>query len=179
MNGYCRSQKVSTSPKRNDDSLQPSTQESLRSLPPLCAPRFPKLSDLVDPRTFELVDPAPMVPPARLSGLFSALLQDHVELLADDVTAHPERFSPEAVKLIEELLQGQKNVKSLADREREILDRATLDFATFVPPKDAPSARTTTRAEKAKAKPADETEAPVPGVDTPSEAEAPAYWWLR
>lgn len=170
----------STSPKRNNDSSLLSTPESLKSYPPICMPRFPQLQDLVDPNTFQLLDPAPMAPPARLVGLFEGLLQDHVELLADDVLSHPERYSPDAVKLIDELMQGQKKVKSLADRERELLDRATLDFATFVPPKEVPPARRTQRAPVKRRKTEDdEAELAVPGVDTPPETEAPAYWWLR
>lgn len=164
----------SDSVKRNDDSLQSSTPESLSGLPPLCAPRFTTLKDLVDPVTFELCVQEE-APRAKPKGLFSSLLQDHVELLAGDVVDHRDRYAPDAVKLVEDLLQRRKDVKTLEEQDRELLDRATLDFATFVPPKDPPAARKPAP-KRVKQEP---EEGVIHLVDTPPEAEMPAYWWLR
>lgn len=167
---------MSDSRKNNDGSLQPSTQGTLTPLPPLPVPRFPRLHDLVDPVTFELYDQSEQLPPAKPAGLFSALLQDHVELLADDVLSHRDRYTPDVVKLVEDVLQTRKSIKSLTESERELLDRATLDFATFIPPKEAPQPVRRRASTRAAAEP---DPIPVHGVDTPLEAEAPAYWWLR
>lgn len=170
---------MSDSPKHNDDSLQSSTLASLTSLSQVSAPRFPSFNDLVHPRTFELSDLVETAPPMRRVGLFEGLLQGHVELLAADAEESPDKYSSEVPALVRALVEKRKDVQSLTDQEHAILDQATIDFATYIPPK--PNVEPTMRraAPRSRAKDDAEDAIPIPGLDTPPEAETPAYWWLR
>lgn len=179
MKRYSQGQIVSDSTKYNDDSLQSSTPGSFKSLPVVSFPTFPKMHEIVHPRTFEVLAPLENVLAMRPVGLFEGLLQGHVELLADDVAASPEKYAPEATALIQEMMQGMKSMKLLTLQERSILDKATLDFAAHVPPKTKPSLPTPSPARAKKRDETPENAAPTPGLDTPPEADTPAYWWLR
>lgn len=145
------------------------------------APRFepfPRLDDLVNPKTFELVAQENETP-ARPVGLFDGLLSGHVEVLLQDVQDHPEKYDPRLLPLLLDILSGGKKKNDLTREECALLDKGTLDFATYVPP----------RLEEKKKEPAQETktasssiddgfEEQEPDVDLP-EAEPSQYWWTR
>jgi len=168
---------VSRSPKSNESSSPSCTPASLTSLPPICAPRFPTLNELVHPQTFECLISIESEKPARPQGLFEGLLQGHAEILARDIEDHPEKYNPQVLPLISELSQGTRSKEDLTEKECELLDRATLDFASYVPPKKSPSTipPPVRRARQA----AEEEGTAIVGVDIPPEAEVPAFWWLK
>lgn len=171
---------VFNSRKRSVGSLPSSTLASLPSLPPPSAPHFPNFKELVDHRTFELSAAEEMAPSSSHPvGLFEGLLQGHAELLAADVDEHPERYTPEVPALVRDIMERRKDAKALTGQERAVMDRATLDFATYIPPKSKPPSPPRRSAPRAAAKEEDEGGTPIPGLDTPPEATAPAYWWLR
>lgn len=139
-------------------------------------PRFPKLDDLVDPKTFRLSTPEDPSPPTRPQGLFEVVLQNHIDILAADAEESGEKYNPQALPLIRDVAEGKKTLQSLSEPERTLLDQATLDFATYVPPKqEQPRPVLKPRVESA---PAEEDADPTPGVDVPI-TEARAYWWVR
>lgn len=163
--------------KPNRPSNDSSTQSSLTSLPTTRAYQFPKLNEIVDPVTMEVLLPSESPEPVQPQGLFNGLMRGHVEILAQDILDHPERYSPEALTLVQQILERQKSLETLAPSERSVLDRATLDFATFVPPsvkheRKPPPPKPRVRTQVAA------VEEPVPGVDVPV-TEMPAYWWLK
>lgn len=143
------------------------------------APRFepfPRLDDLVNPKTFELVSREPEAR-ARSVGLFDGLLSGHVEVLLQDVQDHPEKYDPGLLPLLSDILSGGKKKNELTQEECTLLDKGTLDFATYVPP----------RSEEKKKGPAQETktasssiddgfEEEEPDVDLPENEPSP-YWW--
>jgi hypothetical protein len=140
---------------------------------------FPKWDEIVDPKTFEVLIPHEMGEAPEPQGLFSALLKDHVEILATDALEGPDKYNPQAVELLNEMLDGKKSTKSLTDTERKILDQATLDFASYTPPKQVPTQPVRALPVRAvKAREDTEDADPTPGVDVPV-TEAPAYWWLK
>lgn len=102
-----------------------------------------------------------------------------MEILATDALEGPEKYNAQAVVLLNEMLDGKKSTKSLTDEERRLLDQATLDFATYTPPKQAaPLPARALPARVARESEGTEDAEPTPGVDVPV-TEAPAYWWLR
>lgn len=167
-----------SSPKYNDVSSQSCTPESLTSLPPISAPRFLTLDEIIHPRTFEFLEPVASDPPAHPQGLFDGLLQGHIEILADDVTSSPDKYNQQVLPLVHDLLQGHKALSAITDKERELLDRATLDFASYVPPK-RPSTAPPPPPARRRARDSEESGTPIVGIDVPSEAEVPAFWWLK
>jgi len=110
-------------------------------------------------------------PPSK--GLFDSLV-GQVEPLYQDSLEHPEKFKDEAVTLLHDLVAGTKNLKGLSATEREVLDLATIDFAS-APSKDHRPPRTPRATAP---RPEAESSLPTPGVDVP-EGEQGAYWWLK
>lgn len=163
--------------KYDNNSERSLLTESLTSLPRVEAYRFPKLFDLVHPKTFELSneETGSSSDPQRNVGLFEGLLRNQYEVLAQDAEDSPEKYDPKVLVLLREILEQKKSVKSLSDVDRALLDRATLDFATFIPPKKketAPPPPTRPRVREVV------SEDPIPGVDVPV-TDVPAYWWLK
>jgi hypothetical protein len=155
------------------------SSESLLRLEALPSLKFPKWDEIVDKKTFEVLIPHELGEAPKPQGLFSALLKDHVEILATDAIEEPEKYNPEAVELLNEMLGGKKSPQSLTDSERRLLDQATLDFATYTPRKQAvPAPSRALPARAAKETESTEDAEPIPGVDVPV-TEAPAFWWLR
>jgi hypothetical protein len=67
------------------------------------------------------------------------MLQGRLDVLVDDVARNPDRYTEEALALIARLAQGRQKVEDLSLEERQVLDRATLDFAKYIPPKPPPA----------------------------------------
>jgi hypothetical protein len=64
----------------------------------------------------------------RRSGLFETLLGDP-RVLYQEVLEDPSRFEPEAMDLIQRLVAGAVSLDALTSTEREMLDRAVLDWS--------------------------------------------------
>lgn len=146
---------------------------SLRLVSPTF-PHFPRFREMVHPTTFELAEP--IAETKRPQGLFAGLLSGHTEVLFEDATAHPEKYDASVVPLLTAILQGERKQGELTEQELHLLDKATLDFATYVPPaptKKAPVAVVRKRLAVVEA----EEEPPTPGIDVPV-TDLPAYWWL-
>lgn len=138
------------------------------STPPPSSPKFPTFVELVE------LD-RQGVPPPKSPGLFEALLGRPEPLYVDSVE-HPEKYSPEVVALLSELVAGTKKVSALNPGEERLLDLATIDFATAAPEK--PKAPPPTPVRRSGAEERVVHEQPIVGVDVPQEAQAP-YWWLK
>jgi len=168
---------VPSLPKRNDNYSQLPDPESLTGLPTVSAYRFPTFQEIVDPGTFEVLLPAEENVVHRPQGLFNGLLQDRIDVLQNDMEEHEDKYQPEVVRLVHDFMEGRRKVESLSEGERSLLDRATLDFATYVPPKKTQSSeRQVQHRHSREIEPRDAD--PIPGVDVPSN-EAPPYWWLK
>jgi hypothetical protein len=170
---------VSRSPKSNESSSPSCIPASLTRLPPICAPRFPSWDEVVHPQTFECLGTQAEEKPARPQGLFEGLLQGHVEILASDAADSPDKYDPQVLPLILELSQGMRKKDDLTSKERVLLDRATLDFASYVPPKKVPPTVPPPPARRRAASLEEESGTPIIGVDVPAETEVPAFWWLK
>lgn len=150
---------------------------NLTSLPgldliqPPAPPTFPSFIDLVRMETN-----GASTPPTK-KGLFEVLV-GQAEPLYQATLEHPDKFSEEAKRLLHELMVGTKTLKGLTPAERQVLDLATIDFASHshrasnVKPPMTP--RTPPKRAPVDAAP----EGPVQGVDVPP-GEQEAYWWLK
>lgn len=141
------------------------------SIPPPSPPEFPAFMQLVELDR----EQAPAPPTARSSGLFEGLLGGRPEPLYEDAAAHPEKYSPEAQALLADLIAGRVDARALGEAERQLLDLATIDFATAKPKAPPRSLRPAPVPPRAPAAP---PERPAPGIDVPAEVPEP-YWWLK
>lgn len=153
---------------------------SLMQLHPLVPPRFPTLS--------ELTSPPPASPaPSSVSGLFASLIGDPT-VIFDDLLRNPEKYEPRVQGLLLDLMSGRRRLAELPTEEREILDRATLDWnrkTSSSPP--SPSPTTSSESEKLKSSSEDsvrrtkeaevEPEREVPSDLIPDEEMIP--FWFR
>lgn len=145
-----------------------SLREPALTQPP-SPPKFPSFVQLA-----ELDRSQP--PPARSSSVFQALL-GRAEPLYIDSLEHPEKYSPEAVALLGELIAGTKKLDDLAPAEQGLLDHATIDFASATPEKPRPPPQPAPRRAARAVRREPEAE-PVAGVDVPADVQQP-YWWLK
>jgi hypothetical protein len=119
-------------------------------------------------------------PPSEPTSLFRGMLGGNVDLLVQDAAAHPEGYEPGELALINELATGARKLRELSPAELNVLDRATVGFASYRPPKPAPE----------KPKPPAPAKRPrlveeanelqdgrAPQVETPG-GPMTAYWWL-
>jgi hypothetical protein len=120
------------------------------------------------------------IPPPRTPTLFEGLLGGKLEVLTQDAVDHPDRYDEPTRTLLAELGASVKRLEGLTPADRAALDRATLDFAAYRPPRRA---QEPVRARPRPARrPALLTqEAPsdgrAPQVETPGGVMTP-YWWL-
>jgi hypothetical protein len=109
-------------------------------------PRLPKAKDFLGDITahpfFQFVAPPPKQP---TKTLFQELLGGRSEVLEQDALEHPDRYDEPVQVLLQELSTGTKKTESLSPVEHELLSRATIDFATYVPPPKAQVPRVPTR----------------------------------
>jgi len=155
----------------------------LEPLPELTFPKFPTVEELLQHEAgtsrhplLQLTD----VPPPPERSLFQDLLGGRLEILTQDALDNPDRYEEGTRSLLTELMNGAKKREQLSPAEQRLLNRATIDFATYQPEKPKagvapPKQKTTPKLlsldvvmpETPKAEPVD--------PDMP----APAYWWLR
>jgi hypothetical protein len=147
-------------------------------------PRFPTLQEQLAhlngtaPHPLMEVGVAPP-PPDR--SLFQGLLGGRLDVLQQDVQENPDRYDEATRAVFAELSSGAKTVESLDPVARKALDRATLDFASYRPP------RTAARSEPSKPPPAPKKprllydgvleDGRAPQVEEPG-GPMTAYWWL-
>lgn len=94
----------------------------LMGVQPVLPAPFPTLDELMTPAT-ESVSASSSTP-----GLFSNLVGDPAILL-NDLVRDPKKYDPGVEILLQELLSGQKSLKTLDRDDMEMLDRATLDLS--------------------------------------------------
>lgn len=142
---------------------------------PLAAPKFPRFNDIVSPKTFEVAS-AP-ASARRVTGLFDGVLGGNAAALYQDAIEHPEKYDEQAVGLLTELVQGAKKRVDLEETDIRLLDRATLDFASYVKP---PAQRKQPTSMTKSAKSVEFTEGPdeVPFDENDVPDGTQAYWWL-
>lgn len=119
--------------------------------------------------------------PAETS-LFDGLLGGQSEALQQDAADHPEKYDEQTRLLLHELRAGARKLQDLDPSARRLLDRATLDFATY----KAPAAP---RAAAPKAPAPKPVRTIKPRFDALEDGRAPqveepggvmtAYWWLQ
>lgn len=161
--------------RRQRQSSTSNAFSAMMGLLPPQPPKFPKFAELVDPKTFEVAEVSGE-PVRKETGLFYGLLGDDVRALHQDATENPDKYDDHTVGLLTQLVQGAKDVRALSRQERDLLDRATLSFASYVSPPKAPKVQRPVVEKTAAEEPMDAL--PTPGIDVP-ETNAPAYWWLR
>ena len=119
------------------------------------------------PSVFDVVEqPKPVQ-----SSLFQSILGGDWSRLLEDVTASPEHYDSEVLEVLQRLANGAK-LEDITPHERELLDRATIDFASFRPQPKPKAAPTVAKARAVTQAPED---VPIPGVDIPFGADP--FWW--
>lgn len=135
----------------------------LTALPPVDFPSFPTVK--------ELATSSETGSPSRPAGLYEELLQSRPEAIYVDVLDHPEKYEDGVKELASELVARRRE---LTDRERELMNRAVLDFVAR--PKDRPPApRPAARASAPAARDDRELELDPP---TTEGNDPPPFWWL-
>jgi hypothetical protein len=102
----------------------------------LLTPRMPTLSSLA--RSAALNEERAKPSAAGSGGLFDVLLGDP-KLLYRELLEDPSRFEPGVLDLVLSLVSGQQDQAALNPTEKELLNRATLDWAR---PRHRPSGGT-------------------------------------
>ena len=101
-------------------SLHPLMQ--LMGVQPVLPAPFPTLDELMTPPIASVSDSS------STPGLFSNLVGDPAILL-NDLLRDPKKYEPGVEILVQELLSGQKSLKTLDIDDQQMLDRATLDLS--------------------------------------------------
>ncbi len=158
-----------------------SSSLGLEKLPHVSPPTFPRFTEMVEPRTFELIQQdKPAIRP-REQSLFEALLGSDVTTLHHDATEHPEKYDQRAVHLIDQLVAGARTLRDLEEADRRLLDHATIDFSSYMKPATIPTRTESASSMQKTAMVEDDDDggesSPIAGVDVP-ETDTPAYWWL-
>ena len=125
------------------------------------APRFPTFSELVTESVPEK--------PKRARGLFAELLGSSAETLFGDLLDHPDKYEDGVAELVQQLISGAKKLEELSEQERDLLNRATLDFAHNPPRKQDAELRV------APAPPSPYSDEQEIEMEMPA---ADAFWWL-
>ncbi len=139
-------------------------QQSAPKPPPPPAPPSP-------PSLFELTkEPRPIKP----TGLFHELLDGNHLVLHYDMLERPDLYDDQARELVDQLTDCRRRFDELGTVERQLLDTATLEYATKPP---VPSHE---RDRRQMVKRATQQLEPLPD-DAPGgpEESLPAFWWLR
>jgi len=145
----------------------------LTGLPPVVFPTFPTVQELA--ASAQLASPG-----TRPTGLFEELLQSRPEAIYIDILDHPEKFEDGVKELVEELVTHRRE---LTAQERELMDRAVLDFLAKPKGQPAPKPMPKKVDERAEMAEALDEELRAEIVEPPAAAaanngEPPAFWWL-
>lgn len=125
------------------------------------------------PNLFELASAEETAEAKRPKGLFEELLGGRSDILFQDAQQHRDRYDETTLALLQDLVTGKRRREELTKEEREMLDQAVCDFASYVPPKET---KRTPKIEVRQS--ALKTEAPEHAdIDIPA-GTPNAYWWL-
>lgn len=158
--------------------------ESFPSAPaPAAFPKFPTVQEMLEHehglKTHPLLRLAET--PPRPTSLFQGLMGGRLEVLLQDAADHPERYDEVELLMLQELATGTRKLEGMTAAEREVLDRATLDYAAVRPPKDFKNAPIPKppAPKKPKLLEADQefADGREPLVETAGSVMSP-YWWL-
>jgi hypothetical protein len=106
-------------------------------------------------------------------GLFASLVGDPT-VLFDDLLRSPEKYEPQVEGLLLELMTGRKRLQDLPTEDREVLDRATLDWnrkTSSSPPSNSPTTSSETELQKTSS---EDSEKPKKERDPEPEREIPS-----
>lgn len=144
------------------------------------APKPPAPPSLSTPPALELADASR---PERRKGLFEALISDE-RVLYHGLLEDPERYEEGTSELLQQLVSGQKSKEELSDEELELLDRATLEFASAARPKSHSNRRPAPTPRQEKLSPPEEAELiyqehgpSIKEMDIPN--SPPTRWWEK
>ncbi len=153
---------------------------SLQAVRPPEAPLPPSMS----PSVIEPVEPSR---PGRNRGLFESLIADP-RVLFHGLLETPESYESGVSELLQNLVSGRRNREELTQQERELLDRATVEFATAKrPQQDGGATAPSSQAAKTKRPltPPEEVEliyqdrGPHIPVTADIPDSPPSFWWKK
>lgn len=110
----------------------------------------------------------------KQQGLFWELLYDDYAVLYYDMLDRPELYDEKTRDLLEQLVDQRRKIDDLSDKERKMLDVATLEYATR-PPLPSHERERKKLLERTFAK-MTVGAAPISGVP---EESLPTFWWVR
>ncbi len=125
------------------------------------------------PQTFKLLHETATT--SRPKGLFAELLGGDALVLHQDAEESPEKYDDGAISLLRRLVQGSQRKEELTPAERELLDRATLDFASYTKPAEK-KVEPVRSMQKQAEEPEDGLSAEA--FDDMPENNTSVYWWL-
>lgn len=171
---------ASNSEDTSAQELRLPTLEELAGVPRL--PKLPTLEEMVVHERGEKLHPLMVTssPPPPPKSLFDSLLGGQLEALLQDARSNPQYYDREDLELLEQLAAGVKKLEALTPLESAWLDRATIQFSSFRPPR-VPKSAPRPPAPKPVAKKEQE---PQGGSATMEELAAlspdglPPFWWL-
>lgn len=86
-----------------------------------------------------------------------------------DLLEHPEKYSDGVAEVLSGVISKGTSLKDLTDKELEVLNKATIEYAQTPPTKrKEASAKAQSR----------ETEITPAGEEESAESDLPPYWWL-
>jgi hypothetical protein len=100
-------------------------------------------------------------------GLFEELLGGRLDVLFDDMARAPKKYELGARALVEDLVVRRLDLKALPGDQRELLDRATVDYAAS--PRVAPQPTSGTQVPSGKRRPLADVSATT----------LPRFWWVK
>jgi hypothetical protein len=137
-----------------------------------------------------MVDHPEAPPKDTAKGLFETYL-GNLSALYEDAHRHPDKYEEDTRELIDRLMHQNKGTEGASPQEKEMLDKAVLDFLGSAPPQPEPSTpkedvgaaeQSPVSLEEERgvwAPPPEEIPSEgIPGAgDVPAGATKP-YWWL-
>ena len=144
-------------------------------------PRFPNVQEILDHQAGvapnQLMQLTDTPRPASSPSIFQALLGGRVEVLVQDALDNPSRYDADVRAALLGMVSKKPEERTPADLHA--LNEATLDFAAFRSPRQAPAAAP---------KPAPVKKPQLMETETPYDNRAPqgeepggvmsSYWWL-
>jgi hypothetical protein len=128
----------------------------------------------------ELVEPSK---PERAKGLFESLIADP-RVLFHGLLESPENYESGVSELLQNLVSGRQKRGELTPMELELLDRATVEFASAKRPKPHGGPPPLKQVETKKLTPPEEVELVysekgrhTPDVEIPE--SPPTHWWTK
>ena len=145
---------------------------------PVAFQSFPTVDEILEHNTGGAPHPLLQLgtaPPRPSPSLFQGLLGGRLDVLMQDALEHPERYEDTTREALAAL--GTKKPEDLGPEEHAVLDRATLDFATYRPPAPTPAPKLLAP-KKTRLLDFDDAleDGRAPQVEEPGGALTP-YWW--